>query len=439
MQEFKILEQIANTASKIEKMRILSEWDTPNMKTLLYLTFNKFLTYRINKIDMPKKFNTIQPDITIELEQLLLGLAKHETGTLEAKRMINRLLEKCTPQGAWFVIKIIQRDLNIGMDEKSINKVFPCLIPVFNVQLANKVDDTSTIKFPAIVEEKLDGVRCIAIVKDLEVNFYSREGREFNGLDAVKAEILKLRPGSNFVLDGEIIGNKFNPKNKTSVKNKDGNWPFAQALSMLKNNDTSLADMKEFTGYYVWDVIDYDYFLSQGVKGETKTLVDRKFELEALFTRNKLELENLFVVPNVLCKTQKEVNDIFQQIRAKKGEGVMIKDPNAVYAFRRNDAVLKLKEFYTMDLRIKGAYEGVSKYEGMLGGLVMGDDTNTINTDVGSGFSDKDRTDLWLRYLAGDLVGGIAEIMYQEVTTDNSLRFPTFVQERFDKTTTSLS
>lgn len=439
MLEFKVLQHVAETAGKKDKMAILAACPTKNMKTLLYLTFNKFLTYRIKQIDIPSTFNTTQPDITAPLEQLLMELAKHKTGTLEAARMIKKLLERCTEENAQWVVRIITRDLRIGIDEKSVNKIWPCLIPVFDVQLANKVEDLSTIEYPVVVEEKLDGVRCIAIVTDMEVKFYSREGREFGNLDAVKKDILKLRPGTNFVLDGELIGKKFNPKNKTAVKNKDGNWPFAQALSMLKNQDTSAADMEEFIGYYAWDVIDYDYFLSQGVQGVAKELTDRKFELEALFTRNKLDLANLFLVPNFIALCQADVTAAFKKIRAKNGEGVMLKKLNALYAFRRNDNILKLKEFYTYDLRIVGAFEGQGKYSGMLGGLVVADDTGKINSDVGSGFTDDDRMSMWLRHQVGKLTGSIVEICFQEVTADGSLRFPTFVGERFDKTSTSLA
>lgn len=440
MQEFKVLEEIARTPGKKDKMYLLSKCNTPSMRTFLYLTYDKFLTYRIQQIEYPQYYNTVQPDISQELKALLLGLAKHDTGSVEARKMIKRLLAKCTEEGAGWVVKIVQRDLKIGLDEKSINKVFPELIPVFNVQLANKVDDWCKIDYPVIVEEKLDGTRCIAVIQEGTVNFYSREGREFRGLECIADEILTLMPGFNFVLDGEVIAKKFNPHNKTAVKNKDGNWPFAQALSMLKNHDTTRAEVEEYLGYYCWDVIDIEYFQSQGTKGKSSTQTERKCHLEALFSRNKTPLKSVFMVPNVIAKNQEEVLTLFQQVRDKRGEGVMLKKMDAPYAFRRNDNILKLKEFYTLDLRIVGAYEGGkgTKYEGMLGALVVADDTGKIKSDVGSGFSDSNRTELWLRYLNGDLKGAIVEIMFQEITSDGSLRFPTYVGERFDKTKTSL-
>ena len=40
------------------------------------------------------------------------------------------------------------------------------------------------------------------------------------------------------------------------------------------------------------------------------------------------------------------------------GEGVMVKNTKSLYEFSRTNAVRKVKEFYTCDLRIHGAYEG---------------------------------------------------------------------------------
>lgn len=440
MIEFQVLSRIAETAGKNDKMRLLASCDTPQMRTILYLTMNKYLTYRIQQLDYPRQYNLIQPDVTTELSYILMELAKHQTGNNDAKLMIKRLLEKCTEEGARWVARIVNRDLNIGIDESSVNKVFPGLIPTFGVQLAKPLEDWNKLKYPVVVEEKLDGMRVIAIVRANAVSFYSREGRELFGLDPIGEEILRMFPGKEYCLDGEIIGKKLNPKCKTAMKNKDSNWAFAQALSMVKSQSTTREEVEEYLGFYAWDIIDLPYFLNQGAKKlEGKPLTQRKFELTALFERNKLDLKCVFLVPNAVCLNKEAVLEIFAIVRAKKGEGVMVKDPSAPYSFKRNDNILKLKEFFTYDLRIVGCYEGSpdSKYVGMLGGITVASDCGKIKSDVGSGFTDLDRAEMWLRYLNGTLLGSIVEIMFQEVTEDGSLRFPTFVRERTDKQITS--
>lgn len=468
MKEFIVFDKLAATPGKNDKVQLLKDNDTPNLRRLLTLCYDKFRTYRIKSVAHPNLYNKVQPDITDELEMLLNLLAEHKTGTNEAKSLIKNLLARCTEDGAKWVTRIILRDLKVGIDEKTINKAFKGLIPTFDVQLAHPiysggkapVNRWTIVKYPTVVEEKLDGVRCVATVRNGTVVFQSREGHEFNDRGVFSKEILKLCPGADFVLDGEIIAFKFNPNNKVAVKNKDDNWPYEQAKSMLKDSDVEAAEFAEYVGYYVWDIIDIDYFDSQGENGIKETLETRKLKLIALFKRNDLDFKNLFLVPNAIAHNESEVKELFSRVRNKggqkysvvdskgrlvdytmpKGEGVMVKDPRKYYEFSRTEAVLKVKEFYTCDLRIYGAYEGEagSKFEGMLGGLNMGTDCGTIKTDCGSGFDDLQRYELWKEYNEGTLVGKIAEVSYQEITADGSLRFPVFIRFRDDKTETSV-
>lgn len=437
MREFYVFKRLAETPGKNDKIALLKNNDTPNLRRLLHLTYNKFQTYRVQKIEQPATYNTVQPDITDHLEDLLLELAKHKTGSNDAKQQIKRLLSVCTKEGAEWVTRIIQRDLNVGIDEKSINKAFPGLIPVFSVQLAEPLKDFEKLTYPVIVEEKLDGVRVVAVVHNETVKFFSREGREFTGLKPIADEILKLRPGTDYILDGEIIATEFNPENKTAVKNKDGNWPFAQALSMLKTEGTTDYEVEKYLGYFVWDVLPLDVFEEQK---KSKPLTARKLELAALFARNNITYDNLHMVPNTLAYSQQDVMKLFRELRDAGKEGAMIKDPNKPYEFKRSVAVYKLKEMFTCDLRIIDAYEGNpdTKYSGTLGGVVMASDCGAIKADCGSGFDDDTRMDMWLRHLKGKLAGTIVEISYQEKTADGSLRFPVFDRERNDKTTTSV-
>ena len=468
MKEFEVFRQVQQHPGKNDKVRILKENDTPQLRTMLYLAYNRFMTYRVKQIDAPRTFNVVQPDITEELNLLLTMLAKHETRTTEAKNMIRRLLEKCTEEGAYWVSNIITRDLKIGIDESTINKAFPGLVPVFDVQLAhpiysggkNPVNRWPSLRYPVVVEEKLDGVRCIATVRDGKVIFQSREGHEFDDRGVFAAEVLKLRPGTNFVLDGEVIAKKFNPNSEVAVRNKDKNWPYEQGKSMLKDTETTAEEVKEYLGYYVWDVIELDYFESQGKEGNKLSLGARKVLLGTMFSRNSINFNNVIYVPNAVAKDESEVKGLFQIVRNKggqqyscvdkngktitytvpKGEGVMVKNPDKEYEFKRSDAVLKVKEFYTCDLRIKNAYEGKpgSKYEGMLGGLELASDCGKITSDCGSGFDDDNRFELWMQFLRGDLVDKIAEVSYQEITADGSLRFPVFQGIRDDKTSTNV-
>ena len=64
-----------------------------------------------------------------------------------------------------------------------------------------------------------------------------------------------------------------------------------------------------------------------------------------------------------------------------------------------------------------------------LGSILV--DCNGVEVNVGSGFKDDQRTEIWAN--RDSYLGMTAECRYQEMTEDGSLRFPTFVYWRLDK------
>ena len=101
---------------------------------------------------------------------------------------------------------IITKNIQLGIDSKTINKVIPGLIPEFNVQLANKYFDK-----PEVVEgkefvltTKIDGSRIIAMKDDGKVSFWTRQGQKYEGLVDLEKELLECTD-DNFVFDGELV------------------------------------------------------------------------------------------------------------------------------------------------------------------------------------------------------------------------------------------
>ena len=150
----------------------------------------------------------------------------------------------------------------------------------------------------------------------------------------------------------------------------------------------------------------------------------------------------------------------------------MLKDPRCQYIRRRHPGILKSKLVNTYDLKIVGFIEGLGRYpfyislsssstptspslpapssllppplppslvqrkvlindrlKDSLGALKL-QSANKREVSVGSGFSEKQREDLWK--IREELLGKIVEISAQELTK-NSLRFPVFVKFREDK------
>ena len=83
---------------------------------------------------------------------------------------------------------------------------------------------------------------------------------------------------------------------------------------------------------------------------------------------------------------------------------------------------------------VKALEEGTGRNEGRLGALVCEgeDDGRNILVNVGSGFSDADRSTFWTD--RGDVVGQIVEVRADAITQNQdgtySLRFPRFLRFR---------
>lgn len=86
---------------------------------------------------------------------------------------------------------------------------------------------------------------------------------------------------------------------------------------------------------------------------------------------------------------------------------------------------LKVKPEETHDVIVTGYGIGEGKHAGRLGYL------KTSKGDVGTGFTDMEREDLWNRRT--ELVGSLIEVSCMQMTPDGMFRHPSFVRERPDK------
>jgi DNA ligase-1 len=130
----------------------------------------------------------------------------------------------------------------------------------------------------------------------------------------------------------------------------------------------------------------------------------------------------------------KEIN---AQAIAGGYEGIMIKDLDAAYECKRSVSWLKLKPFIEVSLTVVGVEEGSSgtKNENNLGALICEgeDDGKFIRVNVGSGYSDDLRRELWdnKETVVGQVVEVRADAATQSQDSEHwSLRFPRFIRFR---------
>ena len=316
-----------------------------------------------------------------------------------------------------FYRRILIKDLRCGVSEKTVNKIAPGTVPVFTCALAHdSAKHEKKMVGKKQIEVKLDGVRVLAVCKGGKVELFSRNGKQFHNFDHIIAEIeavLAAKPAPyDCVLDGEVMSADFQDLMK-QLHRKDGKQSTDAVLHLF--DMIPLDKFKEGT----WDKPQStrSLYTSHWVRDNTEQLA----HVQALDWED-VDLDT------------SEGQERFVQLNkaAVDGgyEGVMIKDIDAPYECKRTHSWLKAKPFIEVTLEVIEVEEGTGRNKGKLGAVVCSgvDDGKDIRVNVGSGFTDDNRSVFWSS--RNDLIGQLVEVRADAVTQNQdetySLRFPRF-------------
>jgi DNA ligase-1 len=381
---------------------------------------DSMITYGIRKVEEKSGDGKgLNPDTFWKTAQ---QLAERKLTGNDAITAVNflRMNARETEWNQWYR-RILIKDMRAGFSENTVNKVvekkFPqYAIPVFSCQLAHDgANHESKVSGSKLIEVKLDGVRVITIVYPSgQVDQYSRNGKELVNFEHIKKQIAKhaIFFKEPMVLDGEIMSSSFQDLMKQVHRKSD-----------VLANDAVLN---------LFDMLPLSEFQA-GVS--RKIQHQRSAQLRAWIAPIADHMPNLRVLAQELVDLDthegnlrfKEIN---HQAVTNGYEGIMIKDPDAVYECRRSVAWLKQKPYIEVSLTVVDLEEGTGKNLGRLGALVCEgvDDGKEIRVNVGSGLTDHDRDSFWTD--RGSVVGNIVEVRADAVTQNQdgtySLRFPRF-------------
>jgi len=312
--------------------------------------------------------------------------------------------------------RIITKNIQLGIDAKTINKVIPGLIPEFNVQLSNKYFDK-----PEIVEgkefaitTKIDGSRIIAMKDSGKVSFWTRQGQPYEGLVDLEEE-LKIMPFDDFILDGEIIA-------KETTKEDT----YKNTMKLSRTKDLEKHGLK---------MLVFDYMPIANFKAQKCPIAyhTRRAGLSLMFDLG-LKFDYFELLPLLYVGTDTSmITKILEEQVAKGEEGIMINIWEAPYEFKRTNNLLKVKKFQDTEVEIIGFEEGTNKLAGTLGAFVCKYKDNEVR--VGSGLTDADRAYFWAH--REEFLGRLITVKYFETSIDSktgleSLRFPIFMRVKED-------
>lgn len=390
----------------------------------LYYALNPMLTYNLSEKTLRTEKRTGEVGIgrSLMFENIFDCCEKLS----HMKAMNDEVLEQvqiflyhmCTSEERELYIKLLSKTLRLGVTAKTVNKVITGLIPEWEVQQAYPID-----KYPIAentefwLTQKLNGVRATYY----DGKLIARSGVPYSGLEHIISTI-ESSPMGAYVLDGEL-----------TLMDKQGlsdNEAFRVATGILNSDDVN----KTTICFTVFDIIPKEDFDNKTPKVNYS---DRRILLDN-FSEFMDSSGCLRILPVLYHGTDRsKIEELLNRMVSEDKEGLML-NTDVPYKRTRHKGILKIKRFYTMDLKIIGYEEGTGRLEGTLGAFVLEYKGNEVK--VGSGFTDEQRDVFWKN--RDEMVGLLCEVKYKEISSDKntgleSLQFPVFVRMRTDKTQVS--
>jgi DNA ligase-1 len=245
-----IVKQLEQTSSTNGKEFILKKnKDNKLLKKTLFFTYCKDYQYGIKKttinkmrfdIDDSNKWNN-------NIFKMLEELANSNINN-ELTREVQGLLTFYEKDIRELIIRILLKDLRIGVNVKTINKAISGLIPKHEIMLASKFE--GKLKGKVSMSLKMDGIRCsILIDEEGNTKYLSRQGVRINGLKELDKEVRALGLTNTFV-DGELIMKNINNLSsddnfRLTTKVVNSNSEDKRGLEFVVFDMTSLKEYQE--------------------------------------------------------------------------------------------------------------------------------------------------------------------------------------------------
>lgn len=402
---------VSEEPSKNGKVQILKDNDSLELREILNLAFNPFNIYGLKKVKYDETTHVLYSSKhRDEFVKICEYCINHNTDN-NKRQLVTEFLNKCSQPQQNIYADILIKKLRIGGTVSTCNKALGDFIPEFKIMLADS-DDNCDLDTRKLIQEKYDGVRCVIFKRNGKCTAFTRQGKPLQ-LDNI-FNCIEKSIWDNIMIDGELTGG--NRTETTSITSK-----------LLKGNrDATDAGLK----FNTFDIIPSKLFDTKESSGK---LFDRITDLERFVMG--LDCPLVTFGKCTITNTRQEVMGLYNEVVERGGEGLIVKDLDAPYYFKRNKAWTKLKQINYCTLEVVNIVEGTGKHKGKLGALTCSTSDGIITTNVGTGFSDELRENMW--NARDTLIGRFVEIKVNELQYDRDnqpyLFLPVFVETRVDK------
>ena len=292
-----------------------------------------------------------------------------------------------------------KRDSGYQEDKTTLSTpILPMLAHPFDKRKHN-------IKWPAIMQPKIDGVRCTATLENGKVKMFTRKGKNFTVMSHIEIELrmlLERADTDNFYIDGELYSDELT---------------FQELAGTVRRSENDQDTLNKIY-FIVFDCFNTDK--------EEWTFSDRWKFITNLY--DEYPKQNIKLIETLVVHTESQLRDKHNAYIQDGYEGIMVRNASGNYKLGYRSADLqKLKSFIDDEYTITNYKEG----EGTEAGCVVWQcETGQRNQSfwVRPMGDRKERQELFLN---GDkYLGNKLTVRYQELTDDGIPRFPVGIEIR---------
>jgi len=284
-------------------------------------------------------------------------------------------------QSAWNSKKDQKYIEEIPGEEDNTGILLPMLAQTFTTRKHN-------IKYPAFVQPKMNGVRCLATrISHDTIVYTSRNGKVWSYLDHLTPSILSsIEIGET--LDGEI----FHPE-----------WTFQEIIRNVKKERPTTKELQ----FWIYD----------------KAISDLTFEQRFAWLSHHIQKRRraLVLVPTTKISREEDVYRYHDDYVKHGFEGAIIRNIDGLYKFDHQSKDLqKYKKFFDAEFPIISGKEGTGNEEGC---VIFICQTKNKNTFAVRPKGSRELRRKWLQNI-DQIIGKSLTVRYQELSEDGIPIFP---------------
>lgn len=258
------------------------------------------------------------------------------------------------------------------------------------------------ITYPAYVQPKLDGHRCIAIRQDGVWTLWSRTRKPITGVPHIIAALAETTLPDGTILDGELYNHDYREK-------------FEELTSFIKRPEPKAGH--EVVQYHVYDVVN------------DKAYIDRLDDVMDMWCRLTSEGHDVIIaVRTEEVADEDEAMEWFDIFLGQGYEGLMLRNAKSKYVNKRSYDLIKVKLQQDSEFTITGVESGRGRMADKAIFVCALPDGRTFKAKM------KGSLDSLRQYVDDPslAIGKQLTVQYQNLTADGIPRFPVGLRLRDD-------